>query len=42
MFDIKDFYPTITQDLLNKTFNFASEYIYIPKCDIDVINHARK
>ena len=22
--------------------NFASEYIYISKCDIDVINHARK
>ena len=42
MFDIKDFYPSITQDLLNKVLNFASEYIYISKCDIDVINHARK
>ena len=42
MFDIKDFYPSITQDLLNKALNFASEYIYISKCDIDVINHARK
>ena len=42
MFDIKDFYPSITQDLLNKALNFASEYIYILKCDIDVINHARK
>ena len=41
-FDIKDFYPSITQDLLNKALNFASEYIYISKCDIDVINHARK
>ena len=41
MFDIKDFYPSITQDLLNKALNFASEYIYISKCDIDVINHAR-
>ena len=37
MFDIKDFYPSITQDLLNKALNFASEYIYISKCDIDVI-----
>ena len=42
MFDIKDFYPSITQDLLNKALNFASECIYISKCDIDVIHHARK
>ena len=42
MFDIKDFYPSITQDLLNKKLNFASEYIYISKFDIDNINHARK
>ena len=41
MFDIKDFYSLI-QDLLNKALNFASEYIYIWKCDIDVIHHARK
>ena len=27
--------------MLNKALNFASEYIYISKCDIDVINHAR-
>ena len=42
MFDIKNFYPSITQDLLNKAPNFASEYIYISKSDIDVIHHARK
>ena len=42
MFDIKDFYPSITQDLLNKALNFASEYIYISKSDIAVIHHARK
>ena len=42
MFDTKDFYPSITQDLLNKALNFASEYIYILKCDIDVIHHTRK
>ena len=29
MFDIKYFYPSITQDLLTKALNFASEYIYI-------------
>ena len=42
MFDIKDFYPSITQDLLNKALNFASENTYISKRDIDVIHHARK
>ena len=42
MVGIKDFYPSIMQDLLNKALNFASEYISIPKCDIDVINHTRK
>ena len=41
-FDIKIFYPSIKQDMLNKALSFASEYIYILKCDIDVINHARK
>ena len=29
MFDIKDFYPSITQDLLNKALKFDSEHIYI-------------
>ena len=42
MFDIKDFCPSITQDLLNKALNFASECIYISKSDIDVIHHERK
>ena len=27
---------------MNKALNVASEYIYISKCEIDVINHARK
>ena len=42
MFDIKDFYPSITQDPLDKALNFATEYIYISKYDIDIIHHARK
>ena len=42
MFDVKDFCPSITQDLLNKALNFASECIYISKSDIDVIHHERK
>ena len=41
-FDIKDLYLFLTQDLLNKALNFASEYIYISKYDIDVIHHTRK
>ena len=28
MFDIEDFYPSITQDLLNKALNFAIEYMF--------------
>ena len=36
MFDIKDFYPSITQDLLNKALNFSSEYIYISKWYINL------
>ena len=42
MFDIKGFYPSITQDLLNKQLSFANEYINISKFDIGVIHHARK
>ena len=40
--EIIDFYPSITQDLLNKALKSATEYIYISKCDIDVIHHAGK
>ena len=42
MFDIKDFYPPITQNLLNKALTFACEHIYIWKCHIDVIHLAKK
>ena len=42
MFDIKNFYSSIIQDLLNKALNFASAYTSISKCDIDVTNQARK
>ena len=37
IFDNKDFYPAIAQDLLKKALNFAKEYINNLKCDIDVI-----
>ena len=42
MFDIKDFCPSITIDLLNRALNFAIEYIYISKCDVDIIHRARQ
>ena len=42
VFDIKDFYPSITQDLLKKAPDFATEYINILKYDIDFIHHARE
>lgn len=42
MFDIKNVYPFVTQDLLKKALNAANEYINILKCDIDVIHHVKK
>ena len=42
MFDIKNVYPSVTQDLLKKALNAANEYINILKCDIDVIHHVKK
>ena len=42
MFDVKDFCPFITQDLLKKALNFPDKYINILKCDINVIHHAGK
>ena len=41
IFDNKDFYHAIAQDLLKKALNFANEYINNLKCDIDVIYHGR-
>ena len=42
MFDIKDFYPSITQELLNKAIKFAEEHITISQDDKKIIDHARK
>ena len=39
MFNIKGFYPSITQDLLNNASDFAGEYIFISKCDLEVIKY---
>ena len=42
MFDIKDFYPLIQQELLNKGLRFAQEYIDITSKDKEIIHHGRK
>ena len=42
IFDIKDFYPSISKKLFHKAINFAKKYTYISKEDIDIINHSRK
>ena len=42
LFDIKDFYPTITKDLLTKCLKFAEEKVQISNDDGKTIYHARK
>ena len=40
-FDIVEFYPSISQDLLNKALNFASAYDNITKDERNIIIHAK-
>ena len=42
MFDIKDFYPSISETLLKEALDFAKTHTKITKKDIDIIMHARK
>ena len=42
VFDIKDFYPTITKDLLTKCLKFAEEKVQISNDDKKIIYHGRK
>ena len=41
-FDIVDFYPSITEELLQKSINHAKLYTHISDDDIEIIMHARK
>ena len=41
-FDIVDFYPSITEQLLLRAINFASQYTEIQECDKDIIIHAKR
>ena len=40
--DIKEFYPSITEEMLNKALGFAGNYTKISKEDIPLIYHCRK
>ena len=40
--DIVDFYPSISEELLEESLNFASRYTYISQQDRKIIHHARK
>ena len=42
VFDIKEFYPSIKEQLLKEASDFANSYINILKNDKKIINHARK
>ena len=42
MLNIKDFFTSIQEELLNKRLRFAQKYIDITSKDIEIIYHARK
>lgn len=42
IFDIVEFYPSITRDLLQSALTFAQQYTAIKPSEIDIIMHARK
>ena len=41
-FDVVEFYPSITENLLEEALKFASEFTSIPDSDKEIINHAKK
>ena len=41
-FDVVDYYPSITEKLLNKALNFASEFDPITADERDIILHAKR
>ena len=41
-FDVVEFYPSISQALLNEALEFASKYINISDSDKEIIHHAKK
>ena len=41
-FDIVDFYPSITKDLLRQALSYAQTHVHIQERDINIIMHARR
>ena len=41
-FDVVEFYPAITEDLLGRALDFASNYVTISAADHHVIMHAKQ
>ena len=41
-FDVQSFYPSITEELFNKAFDFAAQHVQIPDNYKEVIMHARR
>ena len=41
-FNIKDFYPSITEQLLTKSLQFATQHVEIKQEDMAIIFHSRK
>ena len=41
-FDIKDFYPSITENILNNAFDFAKQHVNIDENNLRIIKHCRK
>ena len=42
LFNIVDIYPSISEELLKRALQFASQYTTISQQDMDIILHARK
>ena len=42
VFDIESFFPSISEELLKMSINYAKQFFNIPERDIDIIMHSRK
>ena len=42
IFDIKEFYPSITENLLKKALTFAEAHTFLSDDDKEIIHHTRK
>lgn len=42
IFDIVEFYPSISEDLLKQALDYAKQHTTISEEDLDIIMHARK